>query len=412
MKLEKYSMGIGDRFGCQGEAQLSALRKAAEKGVAITPVWNKSEREHQIIGTSPDSVRKEADTATAALAWNNSYRVDADHINVDIVDKYLKCSDFFTLDVADSIGGPIEEEEVQDFLRRHESDLPVLESNGLPAVSFQQAEIIARKYLPAVKSAAVIYHKIATELGKDHFIAEVSMDETDQPQDPSELFLILAGVSEAGIRAQTIAPKFSGRFNKGVDYIGDTENFQREFEADVKAVKLAREHFALPSNLKLSIHSGSDKFSLYPRIKEILNRSNEGVHLKTAGTTWLEEAAGLAMAEGEGLVLVKEIYSEALRRFEELCAPYAAVIDINRNNLPEEADFAALSGAEAATVIRHNQQSEHYNSDVRQLLHVGYKVAAQMGERYHNMVNKNQATVGEMVRENIYKHAVELFPGL
>src|SRR5699024_10655524 len=97
-KLTSYSFGTGDRFGQQGEAQLKAVQKAQnELGASITPVWNKSNREHQIIGTQPQEVRQEADKAVKSLQWKEAYFVDADHITLETVDPYLNCSDFFTL---------------------------------------------------------------------------------------------------------------------------------------------------------------------------------------------------------------------------------------------------------------------------------------------------------------------------
>ena len=119
MQLDKYSIGIGDRFGRQGKAQLQAALRAREAGVAVTPVWNKSYREHSIIGTSPKDAREEADAAVAALAWDGPYCVDADHIGMGNVDLFMAASDFFTLDVADFIGTPAAEADIDAFLDKH-----------------------------------------------------------------------------------------------------------------------------------------------------------------------------------------------------------------------------------------------------------------------------------------------------
>ncbi len=412
MRLSKFSMGVGDRFGCQGEAQLRALMEAGDAGIHVTPVWNKSEREHTIIGTSPESVRVEADTAVKILEWTGDYRVDADHINEKIVDRYLDAADFFTLDVAENIGGgQVTDAEVKTFLEHHDDAIKALENAGLGAVAIADAAKIARKYLPAVKAAGRIYRRIADAKGEDNFIAEVSMDETDEPQTPPELFLILAAVADEGIKAQTIAPKFSGRFNKGVEYVGNVEQFSKEFNQDVQVVALAVQCFDLPENLKLSVHSGSDKFSIYEPIKQAVAKHGAGLHLKTAGTTWLEEIAGLARAGGEGLAMAKEIYAQALAHFDELCAPYATVIDINPDNLPTAETVAKWDSSKFVATVRHNQECADYNSDVRQLLHVGYKIAAKMGERYLELLRANEQVVGALVTENIYNHAVRVFPG-
>ncbi|MBL9138841.1 MAG: hypothetical protein JNK85_23435, partial [Verrucomicrobiales bacterium] len=102
--LERFSFGVGDRFAQQGVAQLQAFKKLEEQGVVVVPVWNKSNREHTFIGSEPASVLEEAKAAVKALGWSHGWHVDADHIRLETVDRYLASSDFFTIDVADSIG--------------------------------------------------------------------------------------------------------------------------------------------------------------------------------------------------------------------------------------------------------------------------------------------------------------------
>src|ERR1700709_397526 len=154
------------------------------------------------------------------------------------------------------------------------------------------------------------------------------MDETDSPQTPPELLVILAALADEKLPIQTIAPKFTGRFNKGVDYVGDVVQFEKEFSDDLAVIAFAIDQYGLPKNLKLSVHSGSDKFSIYAPIRRSLAKFGAGLHLKTAGTTWLEEVIGLAEADGDGLAIAKEIYAKAVEKRDALCAPYAAVIDI------------------------------------------------------------------------------------
>src|SRR5262252_6088148 len=117
MKIEKYSVGIGDRFGQEGTAQLRALEKAGHAGATVVPVWNKSFREHSIIGTKPDDVRAEADAAVKAGGWKHGYYVDADHIGMKTVDGFLAASNFFTLDVADYIGKAAPDADIAGFVR-------------------------------------------------------------------------------------------------------------------------------------------------------------------------------------------------------------------------------------------------------------------------------------------------------
>ncbi len=236
------------------------------------------------------------------------------------------------------------------------------------------------------------------------------MDETDDPQSPIELFVILAAIAHAGIPADTIAPKFSGRFNKGVDYVGDLQQFTKEFKADLVVIREAVKLFDLPEGLKLSIHSGSDKFSIYPIMNAAIKEFNAGLHVKTAGTTWLEELIGLAEAEGQGLVIAKEIYARCLTEKDALMAPYRTVIDIDLAKLPSEGEVNTWSGSEFATALRHDLSNAAYNLHFRQLLHVGYKIAAQLEDRYLNALDNYENIVARNVTENLFeRHIKRLF---
>lgn len=410
LKLARYSLGVGDRFAHQAEAQLQACVMAAERGVVISPVWNKSNREHLIVGSEPASVRTAADAAVKALGWKHPYHVDADHIGLKTVDRFLPHSDFFTIDVADFIGKPAEAAALQAFVNRHPELVGKIEIAGIDR-PFQttraEVERIAGKFLLAVQEAGKVYRYIVEKKAGAGFIPEVSMDETDSPQTPPELLVILAAIADEKIPIQTIAPKFTGRFNKGVDYVGDATQFEREFSDDICVIAFAVKQNGLPDNLKLSVHSGSDKFSIYPAIRRVLKQSGAGVHLKTAGTTWLEEIIGLAEAGGEGLVLAKEIYAEALAHCEELCAPYATVIDIDRAKLPPAATVNSWNSAQMCAALRHDPKCKDFNPHVRQLLHVGYKVAAKMGPRYLGLLEQCESAVARNVTGNLFDRHIK-----
>jgi tagaturonate epimerase len=413
LTLSKYSFGIGDRFGCQAEAQLTAFLKLKESGVQVAPVWNKSNREHNFVGSEPSSVYLAASAAVSSLNWQDAWHVDADHIQLKTVDRFLDCSDFFTIDVADFIGGPANEDDVSLFVAKHSKwilDWAASSADGSARIDRQFLELAAKKFLPACKAAGDIYRHIAARKGSDSFIAEVSMDETDTPQSPGELLLILAALSDEGVRLQTIAPKFTGRFNKGVDYVGDLNQFEREFESDIEVLQVGVARLGLPANLKLSVHSGSDKFSLYPIIRRCLKKTGAGIHVKTAGTTWLEELIGLSESGGDGLQLCREIYSYALDHIDELCQPYASVIDIDQTNLPSSTAMAGWSGADTAAALRHIPSDPRFNPDMRQLLHVSFKLAAKAGSRYLDLLRQNRTLVGQQVTQNLFdRHLKPLF---
>ncbi|MGA9717377.1 MAG: tagaturonate epimerase family protein [Acidobacteriaceae bacterium] len=413
--LNRFSIGVGDRFAHQAQAQLRACLQAAEAGAVVTPVWNKSNREHTIIGSEPSETRAAADAAVRELRWHQPYFCDADHINLRTVDRFLEPCDFFTIDVADQIGLVAAQAELDAFMHRRSGLMGRMELPGISeplSITRADLERVGRHYLAAVLEAAKTYRYIEQAKGRGAFLTEVSMDETDAPQTPVDLLLILAALADAGVPLATIAPKFTGRFNKGVDYVGDVRTFARELEQDMAVVRYAVGAFGLPAELKLSLHSGSDKFSIYGAVHGAITKMNSGLHLKTAGTTWLEEVIGLAESGGDALALVREIYAEAYAHRDELCAPYAAVIDIDASQLPAPAEAQQWTAGQWTGALRHDPRSPAYNSSLRQLMHVGFKVAAKMGPRYTAMLEQCEERVAENVTRNLFeRHIRPVFLG-
>jgi hypothetical protein len=415
VELEKYSIGIGDRFGYQGAAQLKALQKAIAKGFSIVPVWNKSNREHLIVGTVPEHQKKAADEAVRACGWQESYYVDADHIGMATVDRFMPHCDFFTIDVADFIGQPATEKAIESFIAAMTPYKGSLSIPGMKdSVQITDSGLLqfAQRYLYAISEAGKVYRYIVEKKGAESFVTEISVDEAQNPQTPAELLLILAAISLERIPVQTIAPKFTGAFLKGSDYVGDIPQFTREFEDDLAVIAFAIQNFKLPGNLKLSIHTGSDKFSIYPIMHRALKSMDAGIHLKTAGTTWLEELAGLAASGGAGLAFAKEIYLEAYRRCDALCQPYLAVINIDKSKLPTPTQVESWSSEEFVLALQHDVPCKTCNLHLRQLLHVGFKVAAERNDRFAKLLGEFSSIVAENVANNLYdKHIVPLFLG-
>jgi hypothetical protein len=415
LRLPKFSLGVGDRFAHQAKAQLAACVLAADAGVEVIPVWNKSNREHMIIGSEPSQTRAAADAAVKELGWTKPYFLDADHINLKTVGRFLEPCDFFTLDVADLIGQPADAKDVEAFVKRHPElagtvTIPHIEEPFKTDAAFVTG--VANKFLAAVQDAGRIYRFLVEKKGTGKFVAEVSMDETDYPQTPVELLIILAAIADEKIPIQTIAPKFTGRFNKGVDYVGDVAQFTKEFNADLATIAFAVKTYGLPENLKLSIHSGSDKFSIYKAIHDAVKKFDAGVHMKTAGTTWLEELIGLAEAGGSGLGIAKEVYAEAYAHSKELCAPYATVIDIDPAKLPKPEEVNGWTSEQYTSALRHEQGNKAYNQSFRQLLHVGFKVAAKLGDRYLKALKANEEVVAKNVTTNLFeRHIRPVFLG-
>ncbi len=414
MKLEKYSLGIGDRFEREGMAQLAAFQKAADAGVELVPVWNKSNREHNLIGSTPADTRKAAEAAVKTAGWKGAYHLDADHIGLKTVDRFLPHCDFYTIDVADFIGLPAAAED-SESVRATLAPLVGRTFSGIGQSKPLDGEMVEKflsRYALAVREAGKIHRHIESARGTGNFIAEVSTDEAETPQSPIELFLILGALAGEGVRVSTIAPKFTGRFNKGVDYVGDVRQFEREFEQDLVALRVAVDEFDLPPELKISVHSGSDKFSLYGPIRKLLDKHAAGLHLKTAGTNWLEEVIGLSLAGGSCLGVAKEIYAKAFSRIDELSQPYATVIDIRRDQLPDPSVVSGWDGGALAAALTHDQKDPRFNASLRQLVHVSFKVAAEMGPVFLESIDSARETISRCVTGNLFdRHIQPLFLG-
>lgn len=408
--LGKYSIGVGDRFGKEGSAQLNAVLKIRQEEVEVTPVWNKSHREHKTTGTFPEDLREEADRAVTVNGYKNIYFVDADRINIKNVLPFLPVSNFFTIDVAQFIGKPapyMEEEKFLIFFKNYAGEINIPGLDRKMQISKSHLRDMLNNFLLASKSAGEVYSYInAHKSGNIHI--EVSVDEVNSPQSPLELFFILAALAFYKVPVNTIAPKFTGNFNKGVDYEGDLEQFEKEFEESLLVLNFAVKEFDLPQDLKISVYSGSDKFSVYPVMRQLIKKHDAGLHLKTSGTTWLEELIGLAESEGEGFSFSQDLYSEALERYEELTQDYLSVLSIDKKKLPVPGSFH--TGKEFAAALRHEPGSQDYNPHFRQLLHCAYKIAAEKGEHFFLLLEKYRERIEDNVTDNLFrKHLEPLF---
>jgi hypothetical protein len=192
--------------------------------------------------------------------------------------------------------------------------------------------------------------------------------------------------------------------------VGDPQQFFRSFSDDLAVIAYAVKHFGLPPNLKLSIHTGSDKFTLYPLIHRAIRSRDAGVHLKTAGTTWLEELSGLAACGGAGLTFAKEIYEESYLRCEALCQLYLAIIDVDKHLLPKPERVGSWSPDEFVRALRHDPSCRSYNRNLRQLLHIGFKVAAEKKVRFAELLGEYRSAVEANVTTNLFeRHIKPLF---
>jgi len=326
------SFGFGDRLGLATPGHIAAV-----KGTKFAPIFaQQSVRENTRTGRTPQQVVDDAKRAVDAAKWDAPWGADADHLKtVDDIPPFIAAGyTFFTVDPGEHVDNGADTDSV-DVLNQKVATLGwdelsalYLSGNGEQVWGQFEAESLMRatvKYSKAVQHAVSMFKRLS-ELS-DAFDFEVSVDETDSPTTPLEHFFIANELTRAGVKFTSLAPRFIGRFEKGVDYIGDLNAL--DVEMSKHAVVTA--HFG---TYKLSLHSGSDKFSVYPLVAK---HWGERLHVKTAGTSYLEALRVLAKHEPD---LFLKIYSLGRERYETDKKTYHVSAELNK--LPDTNDLPSL----------------------------------------------------------------------
>lgn len=411
----RFSIGLGDRFGREGEAQLRAVQQFTEEhDIPVTPIWNKSHREHTLTGTEPRDTLREADAAVARLGWQRPYYVDADHVTAATLGPFLPHCDYFTIDVAHLLGAPPDSEELEKARQLLEPWCHrriLLPSGDVLRLESDTAAAAARCYSRALNEIEGVVECLRKER-RGGYKVEISADEVARPQSAAELFCLLVLLSARGVEIQALAPRFPGTFLKGVDYRGDLAAFEAHLRRILAVLEFARREFAWPE-LRLSVHSGSDKPSLYPILYRCAVARGHGLHLKTAGTTWLAEVEALAEAEKEAWHFVRELYRKAWQRRAELIRPYTPVVEICEARLPAPEAIASWSGKNFAAALRPSLAPPPHHEDLRQLIHISYPIAAESGDEFFQLLDHHRDRIAIRVTENLYRrHLLPLFAGV
>jgi len=318
------SFGFGDRLGLATPGHIAALRQS---GLAIQPILaQQSVRENARTGRTPQQVMDDARRAVEAAGWDAPWGADADHLKtVDDLPAFTAAGyTFYTVDPGAHVDNAADTDALSVLREKaagqNWDELAALYLSTASDMGFGvfETESLLRalvKYGRAIRHTIAMYQRLA-EL-QDSFDFEVSVDETDAPTTPLEHYFIASELVRAGVKFTSLAPRFIGRFEKGVDYIGDVAALDAE---------LAR-HAAVTAQFnsyKLSLHSGSDKFSVYPLI---VKHWGKRVHVKTAGTSYLEALRTLAAAEP---ALFERIWSLGLARYETDKVSYHVSADPQR----------------------------------------------------------------------------------
>jgi hypothetical protein len=328
------SAGMGDRLGLATPGHVRAARAVGGK---IAPIFaQQSIREMARTDRTPQQVMDDVTWGIFSEGWQTIHGADADHLKIPAdIDACLKAGfTFFTIDPGACVDNRAESANLRE-LRELSAALPneiSVKASGLfgktfeleyISINFDEATLLkaAVKYGKAVAHVANMYQHLEQVAGPRPFELEVSVDETDQPTSHAEHVYIASELKRLGVKWVSLAPRYVGRFEKGVDYIGDLAAFEADFSGHAAVARQFGPY-------KLSLHSGSDKFSIYP----IAARLSRGlVHLKTAGTSYLEALRTIAALDP---VLFQEIYVFARERYENDRTSYHVSAELMRAPLP------------------------------------------------------------------------------
>jgi tagaturonate epimerase len=387
------SVGFGDRLGLATPGHVRALKTV---GGPINPVFaQQSIREMGRCHRTPRNVLDDATWGAFQAGWTTPVGGDADHLEQleDIDDTVAAGFVFYTLDPKAEVDPEAEHADAAVIQQKVEAlDWPSLDSDlatfrksyvghridlEREAIELEEESVVRAmaKYGPSLAHAMAMYRRLR-EKGVDCEV-EFAVDETDYPTKPAEHVVVVSELQRLGMDFVSFAPRFVGRFEKGVEYIGDLDKLQRDFEIHAEIARALGPY-------KLSLHSGSDKYSTYPLIAE----ATKGVvHLKTAGTSWAEALRVIAHNDPD---LMREVLALALDSFEANRKSYHLSCDPTKIPTdPTDDQVAQLMD----------------RVDSRQVLHVGYgAILEEFGPRMYQVWNDNEEEHYRIIADHFVKH--------
>jgi hypothetical protein len=393
------SFGFGDRLGSATPGHIQALREVDGHG-RIAPIFaQQSVRENSRIGRTPQQVMDDALWGLFQEGWTAVWGADADHVKeVAHLAPFVQAGyTFFTIDPSDHVDNAAQTDS-PETLAAKATALPweVLQTSlaavqkrygrtpiQLPdlTLTFDEVTLLRAlaKYGRALAHAITIAHALTDQMNGKPFELEMSVDETDTPTSVHEHFFIVNELNRAGVPVVSVAPRFVGKFQKGVDYIGDVAEFERELGQHIAIL----DHF---DNYKLSVHTGSDKFTIYP---VVARRAHGRVHIKTAGTSYLEALRVLSVVDTG---LFRKILDLGHERFAKDRKTY--FLDCQQEKVPTSQQ---LSDADCPALLE--------DFDTRQLLHVTFGSALDVyGRDIHTALAQHEAAYDAALRSHFRRH--------
>ena len=390
------SAGFGDRLGVATPGHI----KAAERYPGIAPIFaQQSVRENARTGRTPQQVMDDAMWGLFQMDWRAPWGADADHLKTPAdADTFIDTGyTFFTIDPGAHVDNEAHTAS-PDVVAAKFTALPWETLGDTPeamrarycqqtfavgefTLAFDQEKLerAAAKYGRALAHTAMMYRHIAGRMGSRPFDLEVSVDETETPTSPEEHLFVALELRRLGVQWVSLAPRFVGHFEKGVDYIGDIDTFTSTFARHAAVAQTVGPY-------KLSLHSGSDKFSIYGIAAQLTGGM---VHLKTAGTSYLEALRTVAQVAP---AFFREIFAFSYDRYEIDRATYHVSAQLAK--VPA---LGALTDAELPDLL--NQ------FDARQVLHVTFgSVLDAYREQLMALLDEHAAVYETLLDRHFQRH--------
>lgn len=400
---ERTSFGTGDRLGIAGPAHVRCI-----KDTDVFPILaQQSMRELEQTGRTYEDVVDSASWAVFQEGYTGGFGADGDHLkNLNDIQNAVETGmsmitldlsevlqgNAFSLDIEDleaAFNSRFEEDERETLLNSYENQEFFIDTEtGKERIKFLYRDVLrnALCYSKGIQLAEEVYTYLEhTAVNSIDF--EISVDEVGFPTEAKSHFFIASELEKRQIRIDSLAPCFVGEFQKAIDYIGDRDAFREQLQL----------HYAIAAKFgqyKLSIHSGSDKFSIYPVIGEVTKGK---YHVKTAGTSWVEAVKMIALTDPD---LYREVHAYALESFDSAAKLYHVTTDVH--NIP---DVENMADRDLVSLFEHN--------DARQLIHItyGFILRAQNSDgtsrfrdRLYRVWEDNEETHYSLLEKHIGKH--------
>jgi len=383
------SFGFGDRIG--GSSPATPWHIEACSGHDVVPVLaQQSVRENLKTGRTFESVMDDVTWSVLLAGYKKPWGADADHLKrMEEIDEAVRAGfTMFTVDPSELIDNAADDDGDDVLARKldalfeneREKDEFISSYEGVEGAGAGDVARAGVKYLAAVRHAVEAYNRLVELKGGSNFNFELSIDETSTPTTPLDHRIIAGELSKNGVKLYSLAPRFAGRFEKGIDYIGSVDDFRRSLE---EHAAVARES----GGYRLSLHSGSDKFSIYPAFGEITGGT---FHVKTAGTSFLEAVKVAAL---EDIDLFRRMMALSVETFEENAASYDISADAGR--VP---DPAGISSGDAVALLTSD-------ADVRQVIHIAFGVILRtMGDELRALLRSRGEVYEKCIVTHLGKH--------